>query len=62
MATITLYTFEDVDGTESTYTESDVDKAQMHARDFDLRVIANEYEWADSQVIFDFTSKPVAGF
>lgn len=56
MATITLYTFEDADGTEDTFTTYDATVARERGEKYDMKVIANEYEWSDSEVVWDFTS------
>ena len=61
-AMISLYTFEDSTGTPDTYHTYNVFEAEERARKYQQRVIANEYEWTDSEVIFDFTDNPVSGF
>ena len=49
-----VYTFEEADGTESTWSTQDPREAQDHGRKHGLAVIANEYEWADSEIAWDF--------
>ncbi len=56
MATITVYSFESKDGTEDTFTTVDVHEARERARRYRMKLIANEYEWTDSEVIEDFTA------
>lgn len=54
MATITVYTFEDAQGAEDSYTTQNPREAQERGRKYGLRVIANEYEFADSETAWDF--------
>lgn len=53
--TLTVYSFEDADGCESGYTTQDYADAKRYAAEYRLRVIANEFEWAESEVVDDFT-------
>jgi len=55
MATVTLYGFEDASGAEDTYTTFDYNEATVRARKYNLRLIAHEYQWEDSEVIADYT-------
>jgi len=56
MATVTLYTFEDRDGDEgSTFSTFSATEAKDHGERYALRVIANEYEYSDREVAWDFT-------
>lgn len=59
MATVTLYTFEGGargsrgdDG--DTYSTFDYEEAKARARQYGLAVVANEYEWSDSELLEDF--------
>lgn len=52
---VTVYTFEDADGTEDSYTTTNAHEAQARGATYGLRVIAHQYEWADSEVAWDFT-------
>lgn len=52
---ITVYSFEDRDGPSGSYTTQDYREAKEFARKNNLRVIANEYEWVDSEMVDDFT-------
>lgn len=55
MSTVTVYTFEDADGTEDTYTTQSAIEAKDRGQRERMRVIANEYEWTDSEMAWDFT-------
>lgn len=56
MATIEVYGFENAAGeaTES-FTTQDISEAREYARKNRLRVIAYEYEYADSSLVEDYT-------
>ena len=54
---ITVYTFEDASGVEQTYTTTNAAEAREHGQRYSLRVIANEHEFSDSEVAWDFTSQ-----
>jgi len=54
---IYVYTFEDADGSEDTYTTQDYQKAVDRARKYGLRIISNTYEWQDSELLDDYTGK-----
>jgi len=54
---ITVYTFETADGAPMAYSMTDAAEAREHGRKFNLRVIANEYEFADSEVAWDYTGE-----
>ena len=58
MATVTLYAFEDDDGAEQTFSTFNAVEAKDTARMNAWRCLANEYEWSDSEVVWDFTGKP----
>jgi hypothetical protein len=52
----TRYTFEDAAGQPyGTFETSDPVAAHDHGRDHQVRVIANEYEFTDSEMIADYT-------
>jgi hypothetical protein len=55
MASIEVYTFEDKDGAEQGYVTQDIEEARRYARRYQLRLIANEYEWSDSELVEDHT-------
>ena len=57
-APITLYTFEDENGTEDSYSTQDIADAREYAQRYDRALIANEYEWTDSELIEDYTTAP----
>jgi hypothetical protein len=62
-ASVELYTFEDEDGTETGYSTFSAQEAKEHGRKYHLRVIANDYEWQDSEVAWDYlgdTGEPVS--
>lgn len=58
---VTVYTVEAKEGSAQTpYPESefhtqDYEEAQAYAQERKLRVIGNEYEWADSELLDDYT-------
>ena len=57
--TITVYTFEDKNGHEyGTWHTQIAHDARQYAAKYQLRVIANEYEFADSEPVegWDFTA------
>lgn len=56
MAEITVYTFEDADGAEDTYTTQDPTEARERGQRYGLRVLANVYEWTEAPVAWDFTA------
>lgn len=57
MATVTLYSFEDSEGREDTYTTFDASEAKDRGRRYGLLVTANEYEWSDSETAWDFRER-----
>lgn len=57
MSSIILYTFEDADGTEDTFQTSDAQEAERHGQENSLAVYANEYEYADRDLMWDFTGE-----
>jgi magnesium-transporting ATPase (P-type) len=53
---IEIYTFEDADGNPATdWHTQDYSEAHDHAAAHGYRLIANTYQWADSELIEDFT-------
>ncbi len=57
MATVTLYTFEDENGTEDSFSTFDGREARDRGQQYGMCVIANEYEWSDSEVAWDFAGR-----
>ena len=57
MASVYLYTFENADGAEDTFSTFDFREARSRARKYEMRVISNEYEWTSSEVVCDFTER-----
>lgn len=53
---VTLYTFEDSEGGEDTYSTFRASEAEDYAKKYHMRIIANEYEWSDSEVVADYTT------
>lgn len=54
--TITVYTFEDAAGNEyGCWHTQDYEQAKAYARLGRLRIIANAFEWSDSEMLDDFT-------
>lgn len=53
--TLTLYTFEDEFGTQDTFTTMDAAEARERARQYGMRLIANEFEYSDREVVEDNT-------
>jgi hypothetical protein len=54
MSIITVYTFEDSEGGEDTFTTQKAIEAKDRGQRYGMRVIANDYEWTDSEVAWDF--------
>ncbi len=54
MADVTLYTFEDADGTPDTFSTFNAREAKDRGSRYRMRVIANTYEFADSETAWDF--------
>ncbi len=53
--TMTLYTFIDADDNEfGTYTTTVWAEAERYAKEHDLAVVSNEFEWSDSEVAADY--------
>lgn len=57
MATVTLYTFEDENGCEQTYTTFSPRDAEETAKGNGWLCIANEYEYSDREVAWDYRPK-----
>lgn len=53
---ITVYSFENAAGPFGSFTTMDLEEAKEYGRNNALKVIANEYEFADSEPVEDFTS------
>lgn len=53
--TITLYTFKSASGEEHSYSTQDATEADVYARRSGTRLYANEYEWANAEMIEDYT-------
>lgn len=57
MANVTVYSFEGADGTDfGSYTTTNLNEAKEYGRTNALKVIANEYEFSDSELVEDFTA------
>ncbi len=54
---VALYTFETAHGVEDTFATLDQEEARDYARRYGLRCIANMYELARSETVWDFTQK-----
>jgi hypothetical protein len=51
-----VYTFRDRDNDSfGSFHTQDYEEAKQYARENRLRIIGNEYEWADSEDLDDFT-------
>jgi hypothetical protein len=57
MATITVYTFEDEQGAEQVFTTQNPIEAREHGKLYGYKVMANEFEFSDSEVAWDFTGQ-----
>lgn len=58
MSNVEIYSFEDEDGNEfGGFTTTDIDEAKKYARDNSLVIIANIFEYADSEIVADYTSR-----
>jgi hypothetical protein len=55
-----VYSFENREGDATGFTTMNFNEAQEYARQHNLRLIVNEYEWADSFMIEDHTRRPPA--
>ena len=52
---IRVYTFEQKDGTKPEFTTQDPNEAKKYAQDNGLKMIANDYEFSDSELVEDYT-------
>ncbi len=52
---IEVYSFEGADGTPDGYMTQDIEKARAHAREHNLKLIANTFEFVDSELVEDHT-------
>ena len=56
MSTIEVYTFENAKGeTAGSYSTTDSHEAKEHGEKYGLKVIANQYSYDDSELVWDFT-------
>lgn len=56
MDRVEVYTFEDAAGNEfGSYTTQDIREAREYARKYRLRIIARIFEYADSELVEDYT-------
>jgi hypothetical protein len=55
MNSVEIYSFEDRDGVESTFTTRVIAEAKRFARENNLKLIANVFEFADSELVEDNT-------
>ena len=60
MTVVTLYTFEDEGGSEDGYMTFSAHEARERAHSQGLRCFANEYEYSDREVAWDFTPETPA--
>lgn len=51
---VTVYTFEDCNGVEDSFTTQNAREAEERGRQYSMRVMANEYEFSGSEVAWDF--------
>ncbi len=57
MDSVEVYTFEDADGAPDSYTTYDPQEAKERAEKYGLKVIALSFEYADSELVWDFTAE-----
>lgn len=56
MNTIEVFTFENKEGqTAGSYSTTDPQEAKAHGQKHGLKVIANQYSYDDSELVWDFT-------
>lgn len=55
MGAIEVYTFEDREGHEQSFTTQNPTEAAAHGERHGLRVISNRYEFSDSELAWDYT-------
>ena len=56
MSTIEVFTFQNAKGeTAGSYSTTDPQEAKAHGQKYALKVIANQYSYDDSEVVWDFT-------
>jgi hypothetical protein len=56
--TITVYRFEDANGAEQMWTTQNPQEAKDYAEKYGYRCFAVEFEYADEEVVWDFTNIP----
>ena len=54
---IEVYSFEDKEGLDQGFTTQDPEEAKEHAQKYSLKWIANIFEFADSELVEDYTSQ-----
>lgn len=54
MSTVTVYTFKDRNDSEQSFSTMDLAKARAHAAEHKFQLIANDYEWTESEPLDDF--------
>lgn len=60
--TIEVYAFEDREGNSVTeWTTQDIDEARAYAREHRCRLIARQFEYADSELVEDYSGDQHAG-
>jgi len=57
VVTVTLYTFEDEYGEPDTFITDDPKEAKARGEQYAMAVYANEYEYADRELVWDFTEE-----
>jgi hypothetical protein len=50
-----LYTFEEKDGTESSFSTQNFEEASTFAQKYRMKLIDNTYEFEDSELVEDYT-------
>lgn len=53
--TLEMYTFEDADGHTVEFTTRDIEEAKRYARENKLKLIAQIFEWSESELVEDNT-------
>lgn len=51
---ITVYTFMNADGADDTFTTQDPALAHERGQRYGLLVVANDFEWVDSEAVADY--------
>jgi hypothetical protein len=54
---VVIYTTEDANGGGDDFQSYDYEEAKSYARKYERRVIANTFEFSDSEMVDDFTGE-----